>query len=82
MGPILTFSTLAFSFFFLSGHYIPISKCVEEEDGYHLNRALVVAPERSIQFLVDQLNRIISEFKEYILYIITSVTRYVSMPCT
>jgi hypothetical protein len=38
---------------------IPISKCVEEDDGYHVIGALVVAPERSIQFSVEQLNRII-----------------------
>jgi hypothetical protein len=58
-----------------------ISKCVEEDDGYHGNGALVVAPERSIQFSVEQLNRIIREFSEHTLYIITPVTRYVSMPC-
>jgi hypothetical protein len=31
------------------GGLVPISKCVEEDDSYHVNRALVVAPERSIQ---------------------------------
>jgi hypothetical protein len=45
------------------------------------NGALVVAPERSIQFSIEQLRRVISEFSEYILYIITQVTRYISMPC-
>jgi hypothetical protein len=30
---------------------------------------------------VEQLQRIIREFGEYVLYIITPVTRYVSMPC-
>jgi hypothetical protein len=54
---------------------------VEEDDGYHVNGALVVAPERSIQFSIDQLRRIISEFSEYTLYIATPVTRYISMPC-
>jgi hypothetical protein len=63
------------------GGLVPISKCVEEDDGYHVNGALVVAPERSIQFFVEQLHRIIREFSEYVLYIITPVTRYVSMPC-
>jgi hypothetical protein len=63
------------------GGLLPISKCVEEDDGYHVNGALVVAPERSIQFSVDQLRRIISEFSEYTLYIVTPVTRYISMPC-
>jgi hypothetical protein len=63
------------------GGLVPISKCVEEDDGYHVNGALVVAPERSIQFSVEQLHRIIREFSEYLLYIISPVTRYVSMPC-
>jgi hypothetical protein len=63
------------------GGLVPISKCVEEDDGYHVNGALVVAPERSIQFSIEQLRRVISEFSEYILYIITPVTRYISMPC-
>jgi hypothetical protein len=56
------------------GGLVPISKCVEEDDGYHVKGALVVAPERSIQFSVDQLQQIISEFSEYTLYIITPVT--------
>jgi hypothetical protein len=63
------------------GGLVPISKCVKEDDGYHVNGALVVAPERSIQFSVEQLQRLIREFSEYVLYIITPVTRYVSMPC-
>jgi len=46
-----------------------------------VNGALVVAPDRSIQFTIDQLKRIITEFSEYILFIITPVTRYISMPC-
>ncbi len=46
-----------------------------------MNGALVVAPERSIQFSIDQLRRIISEFSEYTLYIVTPVTWYISMPC-
>jgi hypothetical protein len=49
------------------GGLLPISKCVEEDNGY----ALVVAPERCIQFSIDQLRRIISEFSEYTLYIVT-----------
>jgi hypothetical protein len=63
------------------GGLVPISKCVEEDDGYHMKGALVVAPERFIQLSVEQLNRIIREFSEYMLYIITPVTRYFSMPC-
>jgi hypothetical protein len=59
----------------------PISKCVEEDDGYHVKGALVVAPERALQFAVEQLCRIIREFKDFLLFVISPVTRYVSMPC-
>jgi hypothetical protein len=32
-----------------NGGMNPISKCVEGDDGYHVKRALVVAPERSLR---------------------------------
>jgi hypothetical protein len=63
------------------GGMVPISKCVEGDDGYHVNGALVVAPERALQFAVDQLCRIIRELGDYPIFIISPVTRYASMPC-
>jgi hypothetical protein len=63
------------------GGMVPISKCVEGDDGYHVNGALVVAPDRALQFAVDQLCRIIRELGDYPIFIISPVTRYVSMPC-
>jgi hypothetical protein len=63
------------------GGMVPISKCVEGDDGYHVNGALVVAPDRALQFAVDQLCRIIRELGDYPIFIISPVTRYASMPC-
>jgi hypothetical protein len=34
---------------------IPISKCVPEDDGYHVPGALVVAPKRAMQYAMTQL---------------------------
>jgi hypothetical protein len=63
------------------GGMVPISKCVEGDDGYHVNGALVVAPDRALQFAVDQLCRIIRELGDYPIFIISPVTRYASIPC-
>jgi hypothetical protein len=63
------------------GGMVPISKCVTGDQGYHVNGALVVAPERALQTSVDQLKRIVDEFADYDLFIITPVTRYASRPC-
>jgi hypothetical protein len=63
------------------GGMIPISKCVTGDQGYHVNGALVVAPERALQGSVEQLKRIVEEFSEFDLFIVTPVTRYVSRPC-
>jgi hypothetical protein len=41
------------------GGLIPISKCVPEDDGYHVAGALVVAPERAMQYAIAQLRRAI-----------------------
>jgi hypothetical protein len=54
---------------------------VEGDDGYHVNGALVVAPDRALQFAVDQLCRIIRELGDYPIFIISPVTRYASIPC-
>jgi hypothetical protein len=62
---------------------VPISKCVPGDKGYHVNGALVVAPERALQLSVDQLKRIVDEFAELDIFIISPVTRYVANPsCT
>jgi hypothetical protein len=33
---------------------VPISKCVPEDDGYHLNGAFAVAPERAMRLSIEQ----------------------------
>jgi hypothetical protein len=63
------------------GGLVPISKCVEGDDGYHVKGALVVAPERAVQYSIDQLKRVVDEFEDYDIFIISPVTRYVSGPC-
>jgi hypothetical protein len=63
------------------GGMVPISKCVEGDHGYHVKGALVVAPERSMQFATDQLKRVVDEFEEFDLFIVSPVTRYVGSPC-
>jgi hypothetical protein len=63
------------------GGMAPISKCVEGDHGYHVKGALVVAPERALQFAVDQLKRVVDEFVDFDVFIITPVTRYAASPC-
>jgi hypothetical protein len=41
----------------------------------------VVALERALQLSVDQLKRIVDEFAEFNIFIISPVTRYVANPC-
>jgi hypothetical protein len=63
------------------GGLIPISKCVPEDDGYHLAGALVVTPERAMQYAIAQLRRAIAECGEFPVFVITPWTRFVSQPC-
>jgi hypothetical protein len=63
------------------GGMIPISKCVTDDTDYHVNGALVVAPERAIQNSVEQLKRIVGEFGDFDLFIVSPLTRYVAKPC-
>ncbi len=63
------------------GGMVPISKCVTDDSGYHVNGALVVAPERALQNSVEQLKRIVTEFGDFDLFIVSPLTRYVSKPC-
>jgi hypothetical protein len=63
------------------GGLAPISKCVPEDDGYHVNGALVVAPECALQLTLDLLKRLVMELSEYQIFIVTPITRYISGPC-
>jgi hypothetical protein len=63
------------------GGLVPISKCVPEDDGYHVAGALVVAPERAMQYAIAQLKRAIAECGDFPVFVITPWTRFVSQPC-
>jgi hypothetical protein len=51
------------------GGLAPISKCVPEDDGYHVKGALVVAPECALQLTLDLLRKLVSELSEYQVFI-------------
>jgi hypothetical protein len=63
------------------GGLVPISKCVPEDDGYHVNGALVVAPECALQLTIDLLKRLVTELSDYQIFIVTPITRYIMGPC-
>jgi hypothetical protein len=63
------------------GGMVPISKCVPEDDGYHVPGALVVSPERAMQYATSQLRRAIAECGELPVFVITPGARYASQPC-
>jgi hypothetical protein len=60
---------------------VPISKCVPEDDGYHVPGALIVAPERAMQYATSQLRRAIAECGDFPVFVITPWARYTSQPC-
>jgi hypothetical protein len=47
------------------GGLVPISKCVPEDDGYHVVGSLVVAPEKAMQYAIAQLKRAIAECGDF-----------------
>jgi hypothetical protein len=63
------------------GGLVPISKCVPEDDGYHVVGSLVVAPEKAMQYAIAQLKRAIAECGDFPVFIVTPWTRFVSQPC-
>ncbi len=63
------------------GGLVPISKCVPEDDGYHVAGALVVAPEKAMQYAIAQLKRAIAECGDFPVFVITPWRRFVSQPC-
>jgi hypothetical protein len=63
------------------GGLVPISKCVPEDDGYHVVGSLVVAPEKAMQYAIAQLKRAIAECGDFPVFVVTPWTRFVSQPC-
>ncbi len=48
-----------------------ISRCVAEDDGFHVKRALVVAPEKAMKYFLDQLKQITSECGTHPVFVLT-----------
>jgi hypothetical protein len=63
------------------GGMVPISRCIPGDNTFHVNGALVVAPERALQHSVDQLKRIVDEFPDSDLFIISPIIRFITVPC-
>jgi hypothetical protein len=61
--PIILFCLDNSSFLAASeeGGLAPISKCVLEDNGYHVKGALVVAPECALQHTLELLKRVVEE---------------------
>ena len=81
--PIILFCLDNSSFLAASdeGGLLPITKCVPEDDGFHVNGSLVVAPECAMQATLDLLKKLLTELSEYQFFIISPITRYISGSC-
>jgi hypothetical protein len=81
--PIILFCLDNSSFLAASeeGGLAPISKCVPEDDGYHVKGDLVVAPECALHHTVELLKKLVSELSEYQLFFVTPITCYILGPC-
>ncbi len=55
------------------GGLVHISRCVPEDDGYHLQGALVVA--------LDLLRKVVDEMCDDPIFIVSPITRYIRGPC-
>ncbi len=64
-----------------NGSTTHISKCVEGDDGYHVQGALIVAPDKAMKFTMDQLRRMIDICGDHPVFIISPWPRYVRCPC-
>ncbi len=60
---------------------MPISKCVQEDDGYHVKGDLVVAPECALHHTLELLKKLVTELSEYQLFFVTPITRCIILPC-
>jgi hypothetical protein len=81
--PIIIFCLDNSSFLAASeeGGLMPISKCVQEDDGYHVKGDLVVAPECALHHTLELLKKLVTELSEYQLFFVTPITRYIIGPC-
>jgi hypothetical protein len=64
------------------GCLTPMSKCVKgDKKNFHAIGELVVAPEQSIAFALEQLKRILEVCGDHPLYILCPLPRYFTFPC-
>jgi hypothetical protein len=63
------------------GELTNISKCVAEDDGYHINGDLVVAPEFFIKGQAALLKQLIANCGSHIIYILCPVPRFITFRC-
>ncbi len=63
------------------GELTNISKCVAEDDGYHINGDLVVAPEFFIKGQAALLKELIANCGGHIIYILCPVPRFITFRC-
>jgi hypothetical protein len=81
--PVVIFCLDNTSFLGLSedGSMNAISRCVEEDDGFHVRGALVVAPEKAMKYFLEQLKRISVECGSHPVFVLTPWLRFVRQPC-
>jgi hypothetical protein len=63
------------------GSLTPMSKSVKGDKKYHAVGDLVVAPEQSIGFALEQLKRILEVCGDHPVYILCPLPRYFTFPC-
>jgi uncharacterized membrane protein YgcG len=81
--PVVIFCLDNTSFLGLSedGSMNAISRCVEEDDGFHVKGALVVAPEKAMKYFLEQLKRITAECGTHPVFVLTPWLRFARVPC-
>jgi hypothetical protein len=81
--PVVIFCLDNTSFLGLSedGSMNAISRCVEEDDGFHVKGALVVAPEKAMKYFLDQLKRITAKCGSHPVFVLTPWLRFARVPC-
>jgi hypothetical protein len=63
------------------GELTNISKCVAEDDGFHINGSLVVAPEFFIKNQIDLLKILVSYCEGHTVLVLCPVPRYATFRC-
>jgi hypothetical protein len=62
------------------GSMTQISNCVEGDDGFHVQGALIVAPDKALKFTMEQLRRMIDACGDHPVFIVSPWPRYARCP--